>query len=178
MTLHRSTPKHALQSPTGRHATILGLSALLLTPAIGVVTAAPAAAHTTSASSQESSSAQQGGSVGERAVSEAARHAGKPYRYGATGPDSFDCSGFVQYVYGQVGVAVPRTSGDQYAASAKVAKGDKQPGDLIAMRNSRGRITHVGVYAGDNSWWVARRSGTTVTKQTLYSSNYSVGRFA
>ena len=172
MSLRHSTSEHARQSPIGRRATILGLSVLLITPAIGAVTAAPAAAHTTSASSQPS------GGVGERAVSEAARHSGKPYRYGATGPNSFDCSGFVQYVYGQVGVAVPRTSGDQYAASSKVANGDKQPGDLIAMRSSGGRITHVGVYAGDNSWWVARRSGTTITKQTLYSSNYSVGRFA
>ena len=98
--------------------------------------------------------------------------------YGATGPGSFDCSGFVQYVYGQLGVDVPRTSGAQYAASAKVSQADRRAGDIIAMRSDSGRVTHVGIYAGDNSWWVARRSGTTVTRQQLYSSNYSVGRVA
>ena len=46
------------------------------------------------------------------------------------------------------------------------------------MPSDSGRVTHVGIYAGDHSWWVARRSGTTVTRQQLYSSNDSVGRVA
>ena len=158
---HRST----------RTAAVLGLSVALLTPVVGVATAAPASAHTTQASSTSSS-------FGDQAVQEAARHEGKSYEYGATGPDTFDCSGFVQYVYNQLGVDIPRTSSDQYAASNKVSKADRRPGDLIAMRNSEGRITHVGIYAGDDSWWVARRTGTTVTQQALWSDNYSVGRFA
>ena len=82
------------------------------------------------------------------------------------------------YVYGQLGVDVPRTSGEQYAASRKVSDADRRAGDLIAMRSDSGRITHVGIYAGDNSWWVARRAGTSVTLQQLYSSNDSVGRVA
>jgi len=155
---------------TARTVAVLGLSTALLTPVLGLATAAPAAAHTTSASSTQTSD------FGARAVQEASRHQGKPYEYGATGPGSFDCSGFVQYVYAQLGVDVPRTSSDQYAASSKVSQADRRLGDLIAMRSSDGRITHVGIYAGDNSWWVARRSGTTITKQALYSSNYSVGR--
>ena len=153
---------------TTRTAAVLGLSVALLSPVVGVATASPAAAHENQASS----------SFGERAVQEAARHEGKPYEYGATGADSFDCSGFVQSVYRQLGVDIPRTSSEQYAASTKVSRADLRPGDLIAMRNGDGRITHVGVHAGDNSWWVARRSGTTVTRQALYSDNYSVGRFA
>lgn len=166
MTQHHGTPR----TRTARTVAVLGLSTALLTPVLGLATAAPASAHTTSASSTQTSD------FGARAVQEASRHEGKPYEYGATGPDSFDCSGFVQYVYAQLGVEVPRTSGDQYAASSKVSQSDRRPGDLIAMRNSEGRITHVGIYAGEDSWWVARRSGTTVTKQDLYSSNYSVGR--
>ena len=166
MTQHTGTPR----TRTARTAAVLGLSTALLTPVLGLATAAPAAAHTTTASATQTSD------VGARAVQEAAQHEGKPYEYGATGPGSFDCSGFVQYVYAQVGVAVPRTSGDQYAASSKVSQADRRLGDLIAMRNSDGRITHVGIYAGDDSWWVARRTGTTVTKQALYSSHYSVGR--
>ena len=110
-------------------------------------------------------------------MAEASSHAGKPYRYGANGPSSFDCSGFVQYVFGQVGISLPRTSGAQASAARSVAKSDRQPGDLIIMR-SGGRVSHVGIYAGDNSMWVARRTGTTITRQTLWTSDYSVGRFA
>ena len=159
--------------PSARAVAVLGLATALLTPVLGLATATPAAAHTSSAGSSSTSS-----SFGARAVEEAARHEGKSYVYGATGPGSFDCSGFVQYVYGQLGVDVPRTSGEQYAASPKVSQSDRRAGDLIAMRSDSGRITHVGIYAGDDSWWVARRSGTTVTRQQLYSSNYSVGRVA
>jgi cell wall-associated NlpC family hydrolase len=44
------------------------------------------------------------------------------------------------------------------------------------MKDRRGRVTHVGIYAGGNDWWVAPRKGTTVRKQSIYSSRYSVGR--
>jgi peptidoglycan DL-endopeptidase CwlO len=114
--------------------------------------------------------------AGSSVVAEAARHVGKPYRYGATGPSSFDCSGFVQYVFGRVGVSVPRTSGQQAAAARSVARGSEQLGDLIIFR-SGGSVTHVGIYAGDGTMWVARRAGTTITRQAIYTSNYSVGRF-
>lgn len=116
-------------------------------------------------------------SAGAAAVAEAATHVGKPYRYGATGPGSFDCSGFVQYVYGQLGVSLPRTSAQQAAAARSVPRGSEQLGDLIIFR-SGGVVTHLGIYAGDGTMWVARRSGTTVTRQTIYTSTYSVGRVA
>lgn len=118
-----------------------------------------------------------GSSVGAAAVAEAARHAGKPYSYGATGPNSFDCSGFVQYVYGRLGVSLPRTSAQQAATARSVARDDKQLGDLIIFR-SGGVVTHLGIYAGDGTMWVARRTGTTVTRQTIYTGDYSVGRVA
>lgn len=114
-------------------------------------------------------------SRGEAAVAEARRHAGKPYAYGASGPNAFDCSGFVQYVYRQVGVSLPRTSGQQAAAARPVARGSERLGDLIIFR-SGGSVSHVGIYAGDGTMWVARRSGTTVTRQAIYTGNYSVGR--
>ncbi len=116
-------------------------------------------------------------SRGAAAVREAARHAGQPYRYGAAGPTAFDCSGFVQYVYGRVGVSLPRTSSAQAAAVRRVPQSAKRPGDLIAMR-SGGRVTHVGIYAGANTMWVARHTGTTITRQKLWTSSYTVGRVA
>src|SRR4051794_1484117 len=115
--------------------------------------------------------------LGAKVVAEAARHVGKPYVYGANGPDAFDCSGFVQYVYSRVGVALPRTSGAQAALARPVAQADRRLGDLVIFR-TRGRVTHVGIYAGDDTMWVARHTGTTITRQQLWTSAYSVGRFA
>jgi cell wall-associated NlpC family hydrolase len=116
-------------------------------------------------------------SLGARVVAEAARHEGKPYVYAANGPSAFDCSGFVQYVYSRVGVTLPRTSGAQAAAARPVAQADRQLGDLVIFR-SRGRVNHVGIYAGDGTMWVARHTGTTITRQRLWTTAYTVGRFA
>lgn len=113
---------------------------------------------------------------GAAVVAEAARHEGKPYVYGATGPNSFDCSGYVQYVYGRLGISIPRTSSTQAAAARPVSKSDKQLGDLIIFRTN-GSVSHVGIYAGSGTMWVARRTGTTITRQDIYTSDYSVGRF-
>lgn len=113
--------------------------------------------------------------MGEQAVVYAAQEVGKPYQYGATGPNSFDCSGFTSYVYRRLGVNLPRTSGSQYAALPKIAQGDKQPGDLIFFY-SGGSIYHVGIYAGDNQMWAAPSSGGVVQKQAIYSPYYYVGR--
>jgi cell wall-associated NlpC family hydrolase len=115
--------------------------------------------------------------LGARAVAEAARHVGKPYVYGANGPDAFDCSGFVQYVYSRVGLTLPRTSGAQAAVARPVAQADRHPGDLIIMSRG-GRVFHVGIYAGDNTMWVARHTGTTIIRQRLWTTAYTVGRFA
>ncbi|HVF21287.1 MAG TPA: NlpC/P60 family protein, partial [Mycobacteriales bacterium] len=86
----------------------------------------------------------------ERLIAEAARHRGKPYRYGATGPNAFDCSGFTGYVFRTaLGRVLPRTSRDQYAAApTKLPRGSERPGDLIFTYDSSGRIYHVGLYAG------------------------------
>ena len=111
----------------------------------------------------------------QQAVRIAGEQKGKPYRYGATGPNSFDCSGFVQYVYRQVGKSLPRTSRQQRAATPHVSRADKQPGDLIFI-STRGRVTHVGIYAGDDRFWVAPKAGDVVKLQRIYTSAYTVGR--
>jgi cell wall-associated NlpC family hydrolase len=115
-------------------------------------------------------------SVGQRAVALAARQAGKPYRYGSTGPSAFDCSGFTTYIFNtQLGKRLPRTSAAQAAALPKVAQAAKQPGDLLFFR-SGSRVTHVGIYAGGGRMWAAPTSGDRVKLQSIYSSRYSVGR--
>jgi cell wall-associated NlpC family hydrolase len=118
--------------------------------------------------------------IGQQAVSEASRHSGQPYVYGAAGPTKFDCSGFTLYVYSKLGKRLPHNSAQQYKAPGvrHISSASKATGDLIFMRNSSGRITHVGIYAGRNQWWVAPNSGDRVKLQNLYSNNYVVGRVA
>lgn len=123
-------------------------------------------------------SAQAHDTIAGRAVHTASNQQGDPYRWGAAGPDRFDCSGLTSYSYAKAGKRIPRTSQEQYRAARKVSQSSKRVGDLIFLKNSSGRVYHVGIYAGQGNWWVARRTGTTVTKQKIYTSNYSVGRVA
>ncbi len=114
-------------------------------------------------------------SLGAKIVYLASKQAGKPYMWGAQGPNAFDCSGLVQYVYKQLGRNIPRVTDAQYAAAQKVSQGAKQPGDLIFF-GSPGNIYHVGIYAGNDMIWAAPHSGTVVRLQKIYSSHYLVGR--
>ncbi|WP_083418697.1 NlpC/P60 family protein, partial [Pseudofrankia sp. BMG5.36] len=66
--------------------------------------------------------------IGEKAVYLASLQAGKPYVWGATGPNAFDCSGFAQYIYKQLGRYLPRTAQQQYNATIHVPQSAKQPG--------------------------------------------------
>ncbi|WP_131768760.1 C40 family peptidase [Candidatus Protofrankia californiensis] len=113
--------------------------------------------------------------LGQRAVYLASLQAGKPYVYGATGPYSFDCSSLIQYVFKQLGRSLPRTTNQQYAATARVARGSEQVGDLIFF-GEPGNIYHMGLYAGDGKIWAAPKTGDVVKLQTIWTSSYSVGR--
>ena len=114
--------------------------------------------------------------LGQRAVQIASEQVGKPYRYGATGPSSFDCSGFTTYIYKtRLGKSIPRTSAQQEASLPRVAQTAKRPGDLLFFRTG-GRVSHVGVYAGGNKMWAAPTTGDRVKLQTIYTSRYTVGR--
>ncbi len=120
-------------------------------------------------------------STAQRAVAVAAAQRGKPYVYGAAGPNAFDCSGLTRYAYGAVGVSLPRTALAQYLATRRVSWSNVTPGDLVFMAGSGTSsnwqlIDHVGIYAGRGNWWVARRPGTTVTLQHLWTTNVWVGR--
>ncbi len=123
------------------------------------------------------------GSVAERAVAVAAAQRGKPYVYGAAGPNAFDCSGLTQYAYRAAGVSLPRTALGQYLATRHVSFRAVRLGDLVFMASSGASsdwrlIDHVGIYAGNGNWWVARHPGTTVTLQHLWTANVWVGRVA
>lgn len=111
-----------------------------------------------------------------RVMTEAARHNGKPYVYGAVGPSSFDCSGYTQYVFRQFGRTLPRTTKEQYAAIHHISKTSVLPGDLIFLRSTAAGICHMGIYAGSGYIWHAPAPGQTVRKQQIWTSAYFVGR--
>lgn len=110
-----------------------------------------------------------------RAVEVASRQDGDPYRRGGTGPDSFDCSGLVQYSFGQVGKSLPRTSGEQARATRRISRSEARPGDLIFI-SSGGRVSHVGIYAGDGEFWDAPTSGGHVSRRDIWTGDFFVGR--
>jgi NlpC/P60 family protein len=111
------------------------------------------------------------GSVGAAVVDEVRKFLGDAYVYGATGPNTFDCSGLTQYVYKQLGVTIPRTSEEQFAAGTPVTYAEAQPGDLVFFGGSGpgyyydGTPTspgHVGIYIGDNQMINAPTTGQDV----------------
>ncbi len=108
-------------------------------------------------------------------LAEAARHAGAPYLYGATGPTRFDCSGFTRYVFGRLGTALPHNSAAQYAYTKHLTPAQKQPGDLIFYYDGGG-INHVGIYAGGNQIWASTHTGDVVRREDIYTTHYLVGR--
>jgi cell wall-associated NlpC family hydrolase len=95
-------------------------------------------------------------------VLEALGQIGRPYRYGGSTPEGFDCSGLVQYVYAQAGIALPRTTGE-HRVGRRINLEDAQPGDLLFYRFSGGRkIDHVALYLGDGQALHAPARGRTV----------------
>ncbi|MDN3029232.1 C40 family peptidase [Streptomyces sp. S.PB5] len=84
---------------------------------------------------------------------------GKPYEWGSTGPDSYDCSGLVGASWRAAGVSLPRTVQQMYDAGRKVAKSDLQPGDIIYWYNDS---QHNGMYVGNGKAIHAPRTGKNI----------------
>ncbi|KOV95061.1 C40 family peptidase [Streptomyces sp. NRRL B-3648] len=97
---------------------------------------------------------------GEKAVRYATLQLGKPYVWGAEGPDSFDCSGLTSQAWAAAGHPVPRTSQEQWKQLRHVDVKDMRPGDLVIYFSD---ASHVGMYIGDGAIIHAPRPGRTVT---------------
>ena len=102
----------------------------------------------------------------------AAQYQGLMYHYGGTSPETgFDCSGYTQYVFRQIGIDLPRTAEEQRQAVTPVS--DPQPGDLVFFGAP---AYHMGIYAGDGKMWDSPRTGKAVDLRDIWSSDVTYGR--
>lgn len=115
------------------------------------------------------------GSFSRTVLRYAATQKGDRYRWGGTGPNAWDCSGYTQWVYKKVGKKLPRTSRQQRAATRYISSSQKRPGDLVFVHGSRG-VYHVAIYAGKGYWWEATRPGRPLGKHKAWSKKVSYGR--
>lgn len=100
---------------------------------------------------------------------------GKPYVWGAEGPNSFDCSGLMTYIFKNAGsINLPRTSSQQSNFGTTVSKSDLQPGDLIfSSTDGSGGVSHVGVYVGNGEMIHAPKPGDVVKKSNINTSYWN-----
>jgi cell wall-associated NlpC family hydrolase len=98
-------------------------------------------------------------------VNAAESQIGKPYQWGAAGPDSYDCSGLVMWSYAQVGVHVDHWTGDQWNEGAHISLAALRPGDLLFFATDTSdpnTIHHVGMYIGSGEMVEAPYTGANV----------------
>lgn len=107
----------------------------------------------------------------EKALAFARAQIGKPYVWGATGPDSYDCSGLTQAAWKAAGVTLPRTTYDQVNAGTTVSLADAQPGDLIFFYSD---VSHVGIYIGNGMMIHAPKPGAYVREESVYYGGESI----
>lgn len=112
------------------------------------------------------------GAGSSQVVAVALQYLGVPYVWGGSTPSGFDCSGFTQYCYRQVGVSLPRTSQSQYEAGQHIARGRLdllKPGDLVffGTDGDADAVHHVGMYVGDGNYVHAPYTGAVVRVDSL-----------
>lgn len=131
-------------------------------------TSAPESSNSSSSSkgAKKSSGASKNVSVpdgpkAQQVLAIAKQYVGTPYRSGGTSPSGWDCSGFTSYVYGKVGVSLPRTSGAQRSAGKTVSRSAAKPGDIIWAPG------HVGIYAGNGMMYDAGNTRVDTTYRSI-----------
>jgi cell wall-associated NlpC family hydrolase len=105
----------------------------------------------------------------QAAVDAALSQVGKPYQWGASGPDSYDCSGLTMWAWAHAGVSLPHNSGAQYSTTKRVPRPDLAPGDLLFYGNP---IHHVAMYIGNGQMVEAPYTGSHVRVTSMTRSDY------
>ncbi|HIY23541.1 MAG TPA: C40 family peptidase [Candidatus Brachybacterium merdigallinarum] len=116
--------------------------------------------------SEESAPASSAGK-GSSILATARSGIGTPYVYGGSSPSGWDCSGFVQWVYKQHGIDLPRTAGAQAARGTVISKSEARPGDLVYKPG------HIGIYAGGNQFVDAGNSRVDTSERNIYSGSWT-----
>lgn len=101
---------------------------------------------------------------------------GVPYRNGGSDPNGFDCSGFVQWVFAQHGLRLPRDVHDQYQVGAEIDRDDVRPGDLVFFETVSQGASHVGIALGGDEF-VHAPSSRGVVRVERYTTDYWKRRF-
>ena len=107
----------------------------------------------------------------EEAFSAARPQAGTPYVWGGSGPNGFDCSGLVQWAFGQADVSLPRVTHDQVDQGTRVSYEDARRGDILYWTDSGGYAYHVAIYLGEDRMIDAPHTGSTVGERNVTKQN-------
>ncbi|MCH5674503.1 C40 family peptidase [Streptomyces gilvus] len=110
-----------------------------------------------------------------KALQVAASKKGSPYKWGATGPRRFDCSGLTLYSYKAAGKKLPRTAAQQYNKTHHISAKSRKAGDLVFF-HSGSNVYHVGIYAGQGKIWHAPKTGDVVRLQKIWTKSVWYGR--
>ncbi|HEX2586502.1 MAG TPA: C40 family peptidase [Steroidobacteraceae bacterium] len=105
--------------------------------------------------------------LGEEIALRAIALVGKPYHYGGFDLKGFDCSGLVYYIYRELGMDVPRSALEQHQRALHIEREELLPGDLVFFQINRRRISHVGIYVGDNRFVHSPQTGKRVELRNL-----------
>ncbi|WP_037604525.1 C40 family peptidase [Streptacidiphilus rugosus] len=113
--------------------------------------------------------------IGQKALGIAQSKHGDPYRWGGTGPNSFDCSGLTYYAFRHAGRKLPRTAQAQYNHVQHISFRQLRPGDLVFF-HSGSNVYHVGIYAGHWEIWHSPHTGSYVKLERIWTNSVWFGR--
>jgi cell wall-associated NlpC family hydrolase len=179
---HHGASTRAPRLSLTRLATVVLTAAFAVSGFAGVAPQASAASSTAQATSsttqtQHRTAAQRFQSRADKVLRVTRNQAGDPYQYGADGPNRFDCSGLVLYVFKHaLDRSLPHNAESQYRRSHHIKRSHVRRGDLVFQVDHSGYAFHVGIYAGHGYMWNAPHSGSHVRKQHLWSGRWRFGR--
>jgi cell wall-associated NlpC family hydrolase len=154
LVLHAPTAQAATRSESVGTLSVKAATAAVTSTAVTSVTS-----KRTTAARQRAAKVARQQAKARKAVAVAKSQIGDPYRYGGTGPGSFDCSGLVQYSWKKAGVRLPRVASSQFARTRnKVSWRNLKPGDLMFFSG----LGHVGMYVGKGKMIHSPRTGERV----------------
>ena len=117
-----------------------------------------------------------GDGIAMNVVNYAKKYLGVTYSFGSSSASSFDCSGFIMFIYKTAGINLPHSASGQANLGLAVSKGDLKPGDLVFFETYKPGISHVGMYVG-NGQFIHASSGAGHVTITSLSDSYYVERF-